>query len=79
MPQPESVYQQEAMSTHSGSFGFFLLLLTTLPQACHLRSPSQNSPSVPPPASQKEHRDSTPHPGLTAGLQRGRHTAPSTK
>lgn len=38
MPQPESgsVYQQEAMSTHSGSFGFFLLLPTTLPQACHL-------------------------------------------
>lgn len=39
MPQPESgsVYQQEAMPTHSGSFGFFLLLPTTLPQACHLR------------------------------------------
>lgn len=39
MPQLESgsVYQQKAMSTPSGSFGFFLLLPTTLPQACHPR------------------------------------------
>ena len=64
MPQPESgsVYQQKAMSTQ---WEFWLLPPAPNNPATSLSSlspPSQNSPSVPPPASQKERPDSTLHP-----------------